>query len=183
MNDSQIVGLYLKRNENAIRETEKKYGRLCRRIAHNLLGNSEDAEECENDTYLGVWNSIPPELPRSLAAYVCRIARNLALKRLEYKSAEKRSAEALVSLEELEELFPQGANDELDDGVLTRAIEDFLRGEKEDARNVFMRKYWFFDSISDIAEAYSFSESKVKSMLFNTRKRLKDYLIKEGLYQ
>ncbi len=183
MENKQIIDLFFERNENAIKETEVKYGKLCMSIAMNILGNSEDASECVNDTYLGVWNAIPPERPNNLKAFVSKIARNYALKKLAYNGAVKRSPEMTLSFFELEEILPdESARQDVDDGELGRILSEFLRKEKEDQRNVFIRKYYFFDSISDIAKRYSFSESKVKSMLFQTRGRLKSYLKKKGVY-
>lgn len=180
MDDSQIVGLFFERNEQAIRETEIKYGKLFRVIALNVLGSDEDAEECVNDVYLSVWNTIPPAVPDNFKAYVCRLARNLALKRLEYNSAQKRSAAALVPLSELEDTL--SVKTLSDDGgkELGRLIGSFLRAQKADARNVFIRRYWYMDSVAEIARKYSFSESKVKSMLYRTRCKLEKYLKKEG---
>ncbi len=182
MDDLRIIELYFSRDEQAIRETDAKYGRLCHRIAYNVLHNEQDSEECVNDTYVGVWNAIPPTRPNNLMAFVCRIARNLSLKRLEAMSRQKRSGATLVSLDELAEVLPdESIAEEVSDGELGRLIGDFLHNQKEDARNVFIRKYYFFDSIADIAVRYSFTESKVKNMLHHTRKRLKAYLIKEGV--
>lgn len=181
MDDSKIIELYFERNEQAIRETADKYGKLCHSIAYNILSNHEDSEECVNDAYEGVWNAIPPTRPNNLMSFICKITRNLSLKRLEFMKREKRSRAVLVSLEELEEVLPDeryapGISDE-DMGM---HIGNFLRSQKEDVRNVFIRKYFFFDSIESIAKRYSFTESKVKNMLFHTRNKLKDYLIKEG---
>lgn len=182
MDDLKIIELYFARDEQAIRETDAKYGRLCHRIAYNILNNHEDSEECVNDTYVGVWNAIPPVRPDNFMAFVSRIARNLSLKRLEYMKREKRSRAVLVSLTELEEVLPDNriATDICDEDI-GRLISEFLCGQKEDVRNVFIRKYYFFDSIEGIANRYSFTESKVKNMLFRTRNRLKDFLIKEGV--
>lgn len=182
MDDLQIIELYFARNEQAIKETDSKYGKLCFHVAHNLLFNNEDAEECVNDTYLSVWNQIPPTRPNHFAAFLCKITRNLSLKKIESASAEKRTAAALISLSELEEVLPDdriapGVND----AEIGKLISSFLWQAKPEVRNVFLRKYWFFDSISDIAARYSFSESKVKSMLFHTRNRLREYLKKEGI--
>ena len=182
MDDSKIVELYFARDERAIRETDAKFGALCRRISFNILGNREDAEECVNDTYAGAWNAIPPTRPRNLTAFVCKIARNLALKRFEFQNREKRSARMVASLDELAEVLPDnryapGISDE-DAGAL---IGDFLRSQKEDARNVFIRKYFFFDSIGEIAKRYGFTESKVKNMLFATRNKLRDHLREKGV--
>ncbi|MBR6617784.1 MAG: sigma-70 family RNA polymerase sigma factor [Oscillospiraceae bacterium] len=182
MDDQQIIDLYFDRNEQAITETDVKYGKLCHSIAYNILSNREDSEECVNDTYIGVWNAIPPTRPDNLMAFVCRIARNLSLKRLEFLKREKRSADVILSLDELSAVLPDEryAPDVSDEDV-GRLISQFLRTQKEDVRNVFIRKYYFFDSVKEIAERYSFTESKVKNMLFYTRNKLKDYLIKEGV--
>lgn len=183
MKDSEIIELYWKRSETAVKETEKQYGKLCRHIAMNILQNSEDADECVNDTYLGAWNSIPPQKPAVLSAYLCRITRNSALKRYHYNHSQKRSAQVEISLTELEDCIPQTAGEaypcELEHTA--KVISDFLRGLNYESRIVFMRKYWFFDSVSDIALRFSISESKVKSILFRTRGKLKDFLMKEGI--
>lgn len=182
MDDLKIIELYFERDEQAIRETDAKYGRLCHSIAYNILNNLEDSEECVNDTYAGVWNAIPPTRPNNFMAFVCKIARNLSLKKLEFMKREKRSPEVLISLEDLAAVLPDEryAPDASDEDV-GKLISKFLRGQKEDIRNVFIRKYYFFDSVGEIAERYSFTESKVKNMLFYTRNKLKDYLIKEGV--
>ena len=182
MDDQQIIDLYFDRNEQAITETDVKYGKLCHSIAYNILSNREDSEECVNDTYIGVWNAIPPTRPDNFMAFVCRIARNLSLKRLEFLKREKRSADVILSLDELSAVLPDEryAPDVSDEDV-GRLISQFLRTQKEGVRNVFIRKYYFFDSVKEIAERYSFTENKVKNMLFYTRNKLKDYLIKEGV--
>lgn len=182
MDDIKIIELYFERSEQAITETDAKYGMLCKKIAFNILNNLEDSEECVNDTYAGVWNAIPPTRPNNFMSFVCKIARNLSLKRLEFMKREKRSAGVLLSLEELAEVLPDErfAPDVTDDDI-GELISRFLRSQKEDVRNVFVRKYFLFDSIKEIAECYSFTESKVKNMLFYTRNKLKDYLIEEGV--
>ena len=182
MDDLHIIELYFARDERAIRETDVKYGKLCHRIAYNILNNHEDSEECVNDTYVGVWNAVPPTRPNNFMSFVCKITRNLSLKRLEFMKREKRSAEVLVSLDELAAILPDEryAPDVSDEDV-GKLISAFLRNQKEDVRNVFIRKYYFFDSIRDIAERFGFTESKVKNMLFYTRNKLKDHLIQEGV--
>lgn len=182
MEDLDIIELYFARDEQAIRETEEKYGKLCHNIAYNILHNHEDSEECVNDTYIGVWNAIPPAKPNNFKSFVCRIARNLSLRRLESLSRQKRSAEVLLSLDQLSEvLSDENIADTVSDEDIGKLISSFLRAEKEDSRNVFIRKYYFFDSVHAIAKRYSFTESKVKNMLLRTRKKLKEYLIKEGV--
>jgi len=182
MDDLKIIELYFARDEQAIGETAAKYGRLCHSIAYNILGNHEDSEECVNDTYVGVWNAIPPARPNNFLAFVCRIARNLSLKRLEFLKREKRSRAVLVSLEELEAGLPDDRfAPDMSDEEIGKLISGFLRGQKEDVRNVFIRKYYFFDPVGEIAKRYGFTESKVKNMLFHTRNKLKDFLIGEGV--
>lgn len=182
MEDIKIIELYFERDERAITETDSKYGKLCKKIAYNILNNLEDSEECVNDTYIGVWNAIPPTRPINFMSFVCKIARNLSLKRLEFMKREKRSAGVVLSLEELASVLPDErfAPNVTDDDI-GRLISRFLRSQKEDVRNVFVRRYFFFDSVKEIAEQYSFTESKVKNMLFYTRNKLKDYLIEEGV--
>ena len=182
MDDLRIIELYFMRDEQAVRETEQKYGKLCFRISNNILNNHGYSEECVNDTYMSVWNAIPPAKPDNFKAFICKIARNISLKRLEFMNREKRSENLVYSFEELEkvlsdERFSMNVSDE----DVGKIISDFLYTQKEEVRNVFIRKYFFFDSIGEIAERYSFSEGKVKSMLFTTRKKLKVYLIKEGI--
>lgn len=182
MDDLRIIELYFERDEQAIKETDVKYGKLCHSIAYNILKNHEDTEECVNDTYVGVWNAIPPTRPNNFMSFVCKIARNLSLKRLEFMKRGKRSADVLLSLNELETILPdERYAPDVGDEEVGKLISTFLRSQKEDVRKVFIRKYYFFDSIGDIAERYSFTESKVKNMLFYTRNKLKDYLIKEGV--
>ena len=182
MDDLRIIELYWERDERAIKETDAKYGKLCHRIAYNILNNHEDSEECVNDTYVGVWNAVPPTRPNNFMSFVCKITRNLSLKRLEFMKREKRSAEVLVSLDELAAVLPDEryAPDASDEDV-GKLISTFLRSQKDDVRNVFIRRYYFFDSIRDIAKRFGFTESKVKNMLYYTRNKPKDHLIKEGV--
>ncbi len=182
MDDLQIIHLYFERSESAIKETETKYGKLCFRIASNILRDVSDSEECVNDTWFSVWNTIPPTRPNNFSAFLCKITRNLALKRLDYNKAKKRTPEVLVSLDELEQVVPDNhLPSTLEAEELGRLISAFLRKEKAEARNVFLRRYWYFDTVSDIASRYSFSESKVKVLLHRTRSKLREYLNKEGI--
>ena len=181
MDDTSIIELYFGRDEQALRETEAKYGGLCFRVANNILGCREDAEESVNDAYLAVWNAIPPAKPDSLRAFICKVVRNRALKRLEYNTAKKRLSGALVPFAELEEMITDGAPPpDVSAEELGKLIGIFLKTQSADARCVFVRRYWYFDKVSDIAKRYSFGESKVKTLLSRTRKRLKEFLIKEG---
>ena len=182
MDDLRIIELYFARDEQAIKETDVKYGKLCHSIAYNILNNNEDSEECVNDTYIGVWNAIPPTRPNSFMAFLCKITRNVSLKRIEAMARQKRSQATMVSLDDLAEILPdESIRENISNDNLTELISDFLRKEKADVRNVFIRKYYFFDSIGDIAKQYGFTQSKVKNMLYHTRNKLKEYLIKEGI--
>lgn len=182
MDDLMIINLYFERNEQAINETDAKYGKLCFGIANNVLADNEDAEECVNDTYLSVWNQIPPTRPNNFRSFLCKIVRNLSLKKLDYNYATKRNRNMTTSFLELENVLQNCIiDDKLEYEELGKIISDFLWQEKEASRNVFIRKYYFFDSVSDIARRYSFTESKVKSMLYHSRNRLKEYLRKEGV--
>lgn len=182
MEDDKIIALYFDRDEQAIRETDIKYGKLCHNVAQNILNDPEDSEECVNDTYLSLWNTIPPTRPTRFMAFLCKIVRNLSLKRLDYNLARKRNAGVLVSLSELEAVLPDDRfAPGLEDAEIGRLISDFLRTEKQEARAVFIRRYYFFDPVSEIAKRYSFTESRVKTMLQRTRNRLRIYLQKEGV--
>lgn len=183
MEDEKIVGLYWERNKDAIQETSSKYGKLFFRIASNILRNQDDSEECVNDTYFGLWNAIPKERPSPFSVFASRIARNLALKKYDYLSTEKRNPEAICSFEELGDCV-SGRNyveNEVEDRRIERLIDRFLWQEGEEKRNIFLRRYWYFDSIQAICDRTGYSQSKVKSMLFHTRKKLRNYLESEGV--
>ena len=183
MNDSKIIELFFKRSENAIKETDIKYGRLCRYIAGNILGNLQDVEECVSDTYMGVWNAIPPSRPTVFSSFIGKIARNQALKKLEFITAEKRNPEAVCSLSELEDCVSgkDTIESELESKRIEKAISDFLWKQDRDKRIIFVRRYWHFESILDISNHFGYSESKVTSMLFQTRQKLRTYLESEGI--
>ena len=183
MEDRQIIELYWERAEDAIRETSAKYGRLCQYIAQNILSSPEDSEECVNDTWLGLWNAIPPQRPSRFSAFVGRITRNLALKRFDYLNAAKRSPETVRSLEELGECVSgrTSVEDELENRRVEEAIDAFLWSLEEEKRTVFIRRYWYFDSIGVICRRTGWSQSKVKSMLYHTRQKLRDHLEREDI--
>ena len=184
MTDTEIIDLYWERSESAIHETERRYGRYCTTIAMNILRNEEDAEECVNDTYFKAWNSIPPERPSVFPAFLGRIARNLALDKYKARKAQKRASdETALLLSELEDCIPSGRSveDEVDAGIAAEAIDRFLSFTKKEDRVLFVRRYWYADSITMIAQRYSMGESRVKTNLFRTRNKLKDYLEKEGI--
>ncbi|MCL2496546.1 MAG: sigma-70 family RNA polymerase sigma factor [Clostridiales bacterium] len=183
MEDSKIIELYWMRSEEAIRETAAKYGKLCRYIAKNILANTQDAEECVNDTYLGAWNAIPPQKPNKFSAFIGRITRNLALKKYEYVSTAKRNPEVLLSLTELEECVSgqDCIEVELENKRIEKAISDFLWQQDIEKRTVFIRRYWYFESIDSICRHCGFSQSKLTSMLYHTRQKLRQYLESEGI--
>lgn len=182
MKDRQIIALYLDRSEQAIEKTREKYGRACYSIAYRILRSHEDSEECESETYFKAWNTIPPLIPQSLFAYLGKIIRNLALNRLEYHKAEKRSAGIEFALQELEECLPssEGIQQQIDAKELGDLISRFLRACSPPARVIFVRRYWYLNSIAEISAMLGISESKTKSSLFRTRAKLKRVLKKEG---
>lgn len=183
MDDTQIIDLYWQRDQRAIAETSGKYSAYLRRIAYNILANHADAEECENDTYVAAWNAMPPTRPNKLSAFLGRMVRNIALDRWDHNRAAKRNGEFDMILSELTELIASREDVEASfaQGELSALISQFLRGLDVDSRIVFVRRYWHSHSIRDIAKRMVMSESKVKSMLFRTRKKLRLYLQQEGV--
>ena len=183
MDDSKIVELYLSRNESAISQTAQKYGAGLRRIANRILGDQESAEECENDTYLEAWNRIPPHEPRTyLFAFLGKIIRHIAIDICRRNSAQKRQALFVELTQEMQECIPGKSyvEEEVEAGALSEIINAFLDTCSEEQRNVFIRRYWFFDTISEICNRYGYSQSKVKVMLLRMRERLRIHLEKEG---
>lgn len=183
MDDEKIIDLFWGRDERAITETSSKYGKLCFYIANNILKSHEDSEEVVNDTYMTLWNCIPTDHPNRLSVFIGKIARNLSLKKYEYNSAAKRNPEAVCSIDELAEVVSGGdyVANEFENKRIELAIDQFLLKQDTDKRHVFIRRYWYFDSIEEISRRTGFSQSKVKSMLFHLRKGLKEHLEKEGI--
>lgn len=184
MDDKKIIELYFERSQQAISETSKKYGGYCHYIAYGILKSNEDSEECVNDAYLRAWNAIPPNRPNNLQTYLGKIVRNLSLNRLEKLSAEKRGAtEQAVILDELAECIPSGENVQksVEDTVISDAINRFLAGLSKDTRRIFVRRYWYMNSVKEIADSLCIGESKVAVTLFRTRQKLKKALLKEGI--
>lgn len=183
MEDSGIIDLFFERSEQAIEELDKKYGSAVRKTAANILQNTQDAEECANDTWLGVWNSIPPQRPSPLASYVCRIARNLAVSKLRAERAAKRSSGLDLVLDELEDFLPSGEDVARDYEYreLVEGINRFLASLSYDDRFLFVRRYWYADSVRDIAAMTRRKESCVSLRLFRLREKLRKTLQKEGL--
>lgn len=181
MEDAQIVQLYWDRRETAIEETDRVYGGGLRRLANNILPTPEDGEECVSDTYWQTWNAIPPNRPLRLFAFLARICRNLAFNRLDRLKAQKRSATVVELTRELELCIAAPDDSPQDLQELGELLTAFLRRLPEESRRVFLRRYWYADSVKQIAERYRISESKVKTLLFRARNQLRDYLEKEGI--
>ena len=177
MNDQEIISLYFDRNEQAIAETDKRYGKTCMQVSMSILNSHPDAEECVNDTYLKTWNSIPPAKPHSLCAFLCRIVRNLSINRLEELTAAKRNRDLTVSFEELEACIPlpDEASPELAD-----LLESFLRKEGETDRVLFVGRYWFACPVEDLARRTGLTRRAVHMRIFRTRERLRAYLGERG---
>ena len=183
MEDSQIIDLFFERSEQAVEELDRKYGKAARKTAANLLQNPQDAEECVNDVYLGVWNSIPPHRPESLVSYVCKISRNLAVSKLRRDAAAKRNSSFDLVLEELEDFVPSGMNVEAEYEAkeLADAVNRFLATLDYDDRFLFVRRYFYADPVRDIAEQMHVRDSRVSARLFRLREKLRKKLKKEGL--
>ena len=183
MEDAQIVSLYWDRDESAIRETETKYGRYLTKIACNILNDVEDSRESVNDTYLAAWDSMPPHRPGILSAYLAKLTRRISIDRFRYRTRDKRmGSEYALSLEELGECVSGGNTTEeiVNVKLLADAIGMFLRLQSDEARNLFIGRYYYLDSLKEAAAYCGMSESKAKSLLFRTRIALKEYLEKEG---
>ncbi len=183
MTDTEIIDLYLERDQAAIRQTSDKYGARLRRISEGITRDAGSAEECENDTYMKTWEAIPPNEPRDyFFVFLARITRHLSLDACKERNRLKRKAELNEFTKELEECIP-GADDtagEVEAKLLGESITKWLYTQKKEHRNIFLRRYWYMDSIEEIMNRFGFGESKVKSILFRSRKSLQDYLVKEG---
>jgi RNA polymerase sigma-70 factor (ECF subfamily) len=182
MDDAKIVQLYFDRNEQAIPATADKYGNYCTSIAKNILGNHEDAEECVNDTYLNTWNAIPPHRPKMLSTFLGKIVRNLAFNRYKHNTADKRGGGEITAV--LDELAGCVSDNEVEHAYehkeLVAAINDFLGSLPAEKRNIFVCRYWYTDSISDIAVRFDMTYSAVSMTLNRLRTKLHDYLIERG---
>lgn len=184
MSDEEIIELYFSRAEIAIEETDRKYGPSCRSISMNILGNRQDAEECVNDAYLGVWNSIPPQRPTPFNSYLFRIVRNRSISRFHSNAAQKRNSHYDVALEELESCIPSGNTVErvIEHKELTALLDRFLGQQDQKTRVMFVRRYWFGDSVAVIAAYFSMKPNAVSVHLLRTRSRLRSFLAKEGYF-
>lgn len=183
MDDESIIDLFFARSEQAIKELDSKYGKVCHRLSYNILHNDLDAEECVNDAYLGTWNAIPPQRPNPLPTFLCKIVRNLSIMRHHTNTAMKRNSIYDVALDEIEDCLssPETVEKELETKELARNIEGFLDTLTEENRVIFMRRYWFSDSYADIAERVGMTEKNVSVRLTRTRKQMRDYLIERGV--
>lgn len=182
MDDSRIIELYFARDNSAINETKTKYGKLLYSVSYNILKAREDAEECENDTYLAAWDSIPPNQPQILSAFLSRITRNLSFKKLRSQRAQKRGGnKTVLPLDELATVIPDSFN-AISQLELTEILNAFLRALPTRERQVFICHYWYCDSIKDISRQFGFTQSKVKMMLSRTRQKLLVHLEKQEVY-
>ena len=182
MNDPNIIELYWARNEQAIEETDKTYGRTLLGLSQRILANKQDAEENVYDTYMRAWESIPPQRPLYFKAFLTKICRRLALDRLDWRNASKRNAELVSLTEEMASCIPdKRIDDQLEGKELGRLLEQFLATLPKDSRLIFLRRYLYLDTVAEISKRYGFSESKVKMQLQRTRSKLQTYLNKEGV--
>ena len=182
MNDDEILDLYWSREEDAIRQTQQRYGEKLFTLALRILDNREDAQECVNDTYLKAWNAIPPQRPGFFFGYLSKICRNQAFGKLDWKNAAKRKAEIVELTEQMQQCIPDTrAEISLEGEQLGAVLNGFLEGLPRESRQIFLRRYYFFDSSEEIADRYGVTQSKVKTRLHRTRTKLYDYLLQEGI--
>lgn len=182
--DSEIIELYFARSEDAITETDKKHGAFCRAMTLGILGNREDSEECVNDTYMRLWELIPPQRPDRFRAFISRVARNIALNMLERMNAKKRGGRYFAAAyDELSESLPSSENVEksVDDKALSALLDRFLRSLDPEKQLIFLKRYWYLRTVPEIAAEMHLGESKVKMSLHRTREKLREYLEKEGV--
>ncbi len=183
MTDAQIIALYWSRSEDAIKETDAVYGRRLHVLSDKILQNHLDAEESVSDTYMKAWDTIPPVRPTCFFAYLAKICRNFSLGRLEWKSAAKRNADVVSLTQEMEQCIPDRSQERSPERVeIGRILNRFLESISLESRLIFMRRYWYTDSIQEIAARYQISQSKVKTQLHRTRNKLRLFLEKEGVY-
>lgn len=183
LDDSKIIELFFERSDQAIVELSKKYGSVFTRVADNILNDRRDSEECVNDAYLGAWNTIPPQKPDPLCSYVCRIVRNLAINKYHANTAVKRNSIYDVAFDELENCLCETAcvEDSFGAKELAHLLDDFLETLDKENRVMFVRRYWYSDSLADIAKLFQTSKHNVSVRLSRTRQKLKKYLMKEGV--
>ena len=181
MDDSKIIELFFARNEDAIKHTDDTYGRRLFHLADNIVHNDQDAEESVSDTYMKAWDTIPPKKPVHLFAYLAKICRNFALKKLDWKSAAKRNAEVVALTQEMETCIPDTSRDaEVEARELGRILDAFLRTLSDENQMVFLRRYWYTDSVSDIAKCFGMRENAVSMVLARMRQELRSFLEERG---
>ena len=183
MDDEKIVSLYFERKEQAIKETDRKYGKYCFYIANNILCSREDSRECVNDTYVRAWNAIPPHRPSKLSTFLGKITRNLALDRYAYNKAQKRLDNMTLVYEELSECIPDpaGKSSVEDEVVLKMAVDSFLATLDKQKRTLFLRRYWYMSSIRELSLDFAMSQSNVKTTLCRLRALFKEHLKQQGI--
>ena len=183
LDDAKIIELFFDRSEFAIKELDTKYGKVCHRIAYNILSDHLDSEECVNDAYLGTWNAIPPQRPNPLLAFVCKIVRNISIMRHRTNTAMKRNSSYDIAMSEIEQSIvdPDTVEDTMEAKALARIIERFLDTLTEENRVIFMRRYWFSDSYADISKLTGFTEKNISVRLTRIRNNLRNYLAREGV--
>lgn len=183
MDDSKIIELYYQRDQQAISETDSKYGPFCRAVAMNILSIREDAEECVNDTWHAAWNRMPPDLPQSLKAFLGRITRNLSISRFRANHAQKRYDGMEILLSELDDCVPdaRGVEDAVDVNRLSELISRWLDGLSIGDCTLFVRRYWYGDAVKDLARKWNCPPNKMAQRMFNLRRELKTFLEKEGV--
>lgn len=181
--DEKIIELFFLRSEQAIRELDIKYGKVCHRLSYNIVNSRQDAEECVNDAYLGAWNAIPPAKPKPLQAYICKIVRNISLKVYYRNEAAKRNSTYEIAMQELEDCLsaPNTVEAEIEAGELAGIIESFLETLTVENRVIFMRRYAYMDTYADIATRAGLSEKNVSVRLTRMRRKLKQYLMERGV--
>lgn len=185
MEDFEIIELFNRRSESAVKAASEKFGSLCRKIIYSILKNKEDCEECENDTYMKLWDTIPPQQPMLLSAYIAKIAKNLAITKYRYSHRQKRgSGEIDLVFEELSDFAPSPHTPEktAESRETVEAVNEFLRRLPEEKRVIFIRRYWCCSSVKDIAKDMNLTESNAFSILSRTKAALKEYLKERGLY-
>ena len=184
MDDKEIVDLFFARSEEGIRELDEKYGKLCKKLSYHIVGNQEDAEECVNDAYLAAWRNIPPERPNSLKAYICRLVRNISINRQKHNLAKKRDSNYAVCLEELENCLASSGDlsEHLSEADLTGYLEEFLDGLDAKNRWIFIRRFWYLDSYSDIAKSCGIRECALRVRMKRMKNKLRKFLVEKGAF-
>lgn len=184
IDDRSIIELLFARSEKGLAELDEKYGKLCHKLSHNILNSRQDAEECVNDAYLGIWNAIPPAKPNPLRAYVCKVVRNISLKLYYRTKAEKRNSVYDIAIQELEDYLPapNTVEAEMETRELTLIIEEFLDTLNEENCVIFLRRFWFSDTYTEIAKRTGISEKSVSMRLVRIRKQMKQYLLEREVY-